>query len=53
MIYTSKKGKGLVKVAMKAPKNLAVKAAQQAATKVQKTKQQVKKHGPKKQSRWK
>ena len=53
MIHTLKKGKGSVKVAIKAPKNPAVKAAQQAATKAQKAKQQVKKHGPKKQSRWK
>ena len=38
---------------MKAPRNPAVKATQQAATKAHKAKQQVKKHGLKKQTRWK
>ena len=52
MIHTSKKVKGSVKVAVKTPKNLAMKAAHQAATKEQKAKQQMKKHGPKKQFRW-
>ena len=52
MINTSKKGRGTLKIAMKVPKNSAVKAAQQAATKAQKAKQAVKKHGAKKQTRW-
>ena len=52
MIHTSKKGRGTLKIAMKVPKNSAVKAAQQAAMKAQKAKQAVKKHGAKKQTRW-
>ena len=52
MIHTSKKGRGTLKIAMKVPKNSAVKAAQQAATKAQKAKQAVKKHGAKKQTKW-
>ena len=52
MIHTCKKGKGALKIAVKVPKNSAVKAAQQAAMKAQRAKQQVKKHGAKRQVRW-